>query len=80
LARQYKELSEKDMRKWQKKAEQDKMRYQEEMTHYVPAEDPTGGKKGKKQKKVRKEGLNLSLFFHGIYMSNLPFHFFSFRL
>lgn len=51
LARQYKELNEKDMRKWEKKAEQDKMRYQEEMKHYIPAEDPTGGKKGKKQKK-----------------------------
>jgi hypothetical protein len=51
LARKYKELPEKEMRKWEKKAEQDKMRYQEEMKHYIPAEDPTGGKKGKKQKK-----------------------------
>lgn len=39
------------MRKWEKKAEQDKLRYQEEMKHYVPAEDPTGGKKSKKAKK-----------------------------
>jgi hypothetical protein len=57
LARKYKELAEKEMRKWEKKAEQDKMRYQEEMKHYIPAEDPTGGKKGKKQKKVRKESV-----------------------
>lgn len=35
------------MKKWEKKAEQDKMRYQEEMKTYVPAEDPTGGRKGK---------------------------------
>jgi hypothetical protein len=70
LARKYKELAEKEMRKWEKKAEQDKMRYQEEMKHYIPAEDPTGGKKGKKQKKVRKE----SVVYHSPlieYMSNL---------
>lgn len=36
LAAQYKELPEKEMRKWEKKAEQDKIRYQEEMKHYVP--------------------------------------------
>jgi HMG (high mobility group) box len=50
LARQYKELPEKEQRKWDKKAEQEKIRYQEEMKHYIPSEDPTGGKK-KKQKK-----------------------------
>jgi len=49
LARQFKELPEKEARKWGKKAEEDKMRYQEEMKHYVPAEDPTGGT-GKKKK------------------------------
>lgn len=37
LAAQYKQLPEKEMRKWEKKAEQDKIRYQEEMNHYVPA-------------------------------------------
>jgi hypothetical protein len=63
LARKYKELAEKEMRKWEKKAEQDKMRYQEEMKHYIPAEDPTGGKKGKKQKKVRKESVIYHLLF-----------------
>ena len=39
------------MKKWTKKAEQDKIRYQEEMKHYVPMEDPTGGGKRKKAKK-----------------------------
>jgi hypothetical protein len=70
LARKYKELAEKEMRKWEKKAEQDKMRYQEEMKHYIPAEDPTGGKKGKKQKKVRKKSVIYHLHFIGS-MSNL---------
>ena len=47
LAAQFKALPEKEMRKWEKKAEQDKMRYQEEMKHYVPTEDPNAGRKGK---------------------------------
>lgn len=53
LARQFKELPDKEVRKWEKKAEQDKARYQAEMKHYVPTEEPGGkGKKGaKKQKK-----------------------------
>merc|ERR1719375_1860971 len=51
LSSQYKALSEKDMKKWVKKAEQDKIRYQEEMKHYVPMDDPTGGGKRKKAKK-----------------------------
>ena len=42
------------MRKWEKKAEQDKFRYQEEMKDYVPIEDPTGGGGKKKAKKVRR--------------------------
>jgi hypothetical protein len=50
LARQFKELPEKEVRKWAKKAEQDKIRYQEEMKHYVPTEDPSGGGGGKKKK------------------------------
>jgi len=53
LARKYKELPEKEMRKWEKKAEQDKIRYQEEMKHYIPIEDPTGG--GGKKKKAKKD-------------------------
>ena len=52
LARQFKELAEKESRKWSKKAEGDKARYQDEMKGYVPAHDPDGGgKKGKKAKK-----------------------------
>lgn len=51
LARQYKELSEKEMRKWEKKAEADKERYQREMVDYVPAEDPTGGSGKSKRSK-----------------------------
>jgi hypothetical protein len=50
LARQFKELPEKESKKWEKKAEGDKARYQEEMKHYIPAEDPTGGGGGKRKK------------------------------
>jgi hypothetical protein len=58
LARQFKELPEKEAKKWEKKAEQDKIRYQEEMKHYVPVEDPTGGGGGGggKTKKAKKVG------------------------
>ena len=51
LARQYKELSDKEMKKWEKKAEIDKARYQKEMETYVPTPDPTGGGKSKRGKK-----------------------------
>ena len=52
LARQFKELPEKEMKKWEKKAEADKARYAREMENYVPAEDPTGGAgKSKRSKK-----------------------------
>jgi HMG (high mobility group) box len=53
LAKKYKELPEKEVRKWEKKAEQEKLRYQEEMRHYTPADEPAGakGKRGKKAKK-----------------------------
>ncbi|GAX28452.1 high mobility group protein B3 [Fistulifera solaris] len=64
LAREYKELPEKEMRKWEKKAEQDKFRYQEEMKDYVPLEDPTGGggkKKAKKDPSAPKR--NMSAYF-----------------
>jgi HMG (high mobility group) box len=53
LARQFKELPEKEVRKWAKKAEGDKARYQEEMKDYVPVNDPDGG--GKKSKKAKKD-------------------------
>jgi len=65
LARQFKELPEKEARKWGKKAEEDKMRYQEEMKHYVPAEDPTGGtgKKKKSKKDPNAPKRNMSAYF-----------------
>lgn len=69
LARQYKELSEKEMKKWEKKAEADKLRYQREMADYVPAEDPTGGGGGKTKKSKRNTDPNApkrnSKFFSG---------------
>jgi high mobility group protein B2 len=55
LAKQFKELPEKEARKWEKKAEQDKVRYQEEMKHYIPIDDPTGGGAGGKRKKAKKD-------------------------
>jgi hypothetical protein len=51
LARQYKELSEKELKKWEKKAAADKERYVAAMEDYIPAEDPTGGGTKKKAKK-----------------------------
>ncbi len=58
LSAKFKALNEKERKKWEKKAEQDKIRYNEEMKHYVPMDDPDsvgGGGKGKrkKAKKVR---------------------------
>jgi len=65
LAATYKALKENEMKKWEKKAAADKLRYQEEMKHYVPAEDPTGG--GGKKKKAKKDPnapkRNMSAFF-----------------
>lgn len=43
------------MRKWEKKAEQEKARYQEEMKHYVPTEDPRSGGGGGSKKKQKKD-------------------------
>lgn len=51
MAREFKELNEKEVKKWAKKAEGDKMRYQDEMKDYIPTADPDGEKKGKKAKK-----------------------------
>lgn len=51
MARQFKELAEKEKIKWTKKADEDKARYAEQMKSYVPAEDPTGGRGKKKAKK-----------------------------
>jgi hypothetical protein len=62
LSAQYKGLSEKEMKKWQKKAEQDKMRYQEEMKHYIPMEEP-GGKRKKAKKDPNAPKRNMSAYF-----------------
>jgi high mobility group protein B2 len=50
-------LPEKERLKWEKKAEKDKLRYQEEMTHYTPPDDFDfgGGGGGKKAKKAKKD-------------------------
>jgi len=63
LARQYKQLNEKETRKWEKKAEQDKLRYQEEMKHYIPMEDPTGGGRKKAKKDPNAPKRNMSAYF-----------------
>jgi len=63
LARQFKSLPEKEVRKWEKKAEQDKLRYQEEMKHYIPAEDPTGGGRKKQKKDPNAPKRNMSAYF-----------------
>jgi len=65
LARKYKELGASDKRKWDKKAEEEKVRYQEEMKHYIPTEDPTGGGGGKKRSKKDPDApkRNMSAYF-----------------
>jgi hypothetical protein len=65
LARQFKELPEKESRKWVKKAEGDKVRYQDEMKDYVPTADPDGGKKGSKKAKKDPDApkRNMSAYF-----------------
>jgi hypothetical protein len=63
LSAQYKALSDKEMAKWNKKAEQDKLRYQHEMKSYVPMEDPTGGKKKKQKRDPNAPKRNMSAYF-----------------
>jgi hypothetical protein len=62
LSAQYKAMSEKEMKKFTKKAEQDKMRYQEEMKDYVPVEEE-GGKKKKAKKDPNAPKRNMSAYF-----------------
>ena len=62
LSAQYKALSDKEMKKWTKKAEQDKIRYQEEMKHYVPTEEE-GGRKKKKKRDPNAPKRNMSAYF-----------------
>jgi hypothetical protein len=63
LSNQYKALPEKEMKKWVKKAEQDKIRYQEEMKHYVPVEEPGGGRRKKAKKDPNAPKRNMSAYF-----------------
>jgi hypothetical protein len=63
LSAQYKALTEKEMKRWVKKSEQDKVRYQEEMKHYVPMDDPTGGKRKKAKKDPNAPKRNMSAYF-----------------
>eukprot|EP00527_Entomoneis_sp_CCMP2396_P003224 CAMPEP_0198142670 /NCGR_PEP_ID=MMETSP1443-20131203/5402_1 /TAXON_ID=186043 /ORGANISM="Entomoneis sp., Strain CCMP2396" /LENGTH=196 /DNA_ID=CAMNT_0043805739 /DNA_START=46 /DNA_END=636 /DNA_ORIENTATION=+ len=63
LAHQFKALNEKDKKKWDKKNEIDKARYQEEMKDYVPMEDPTGGGRKKQKKDPNAPKRNMSAYF-----------------
>jgi len=66
LAADYKQLPEKEMRKWEQKASEEKERYKDEMKDYVPVEDPTGGAGGKKKKAKKDPNApkrNMSAFF-----------------
>jgi high mobility group protein B2 len=62
LSAQYKAMTEKEMKKWTKKAEGDKLRYQEEMKDYVPIEEP-GGKRKKAKKDPNAPKRNMSAYF-----------------
>lgn len=50
------------MKKWTKKAEADKLRYQEEMNDYVPVEEP-GGKRKKAKKDPNAPKKNMTAYF-----------------
>jgi len=64
LSAQYKALNEKERKKWDKKAEKDKIRYQEEMVHYVPPDDvEDGGRKKKRKKDPNAPKRNMSAYF-----------------
>ena len=62
MSAQYKALSEKELKKWTKKAEADKIRYQEEMSEYVPMEEP-GGKRKKAKKDPNAPKKNMTAYF-----------------
>ena len=62
MSTQYKALSEKELKKWTKKAEADKIRYQEEMSEYVPMEEP-GGKRKKAKKDPNAPKKNMTAYF-----------------
>jgi len=62
LSAQYKALPEKETKKWAKKAEQEKSRYQDEMKDYIPIEGE-GGKKKKTKKDPNAPKRNMSAYF-----------------
>ncbi len=62
LSAQYKALPDKELKKWIKKAEGDKSRYQEEMKDYVPMDEP-GGKRKKAKKDPNAPKRNMSAYF-----------------
>ena len=59
LSAEFKELPDKERSKWEKKAEKDKVRYQNEMKSYTPPSDESDSddepKKSKKKKKAAKD-------------------------
>lgn len=57
MSAQYKALSDKEKKKWEKKAEQDKARYLREMEDYVPPDDSDSEDGGKKKKKKKDPNL-----------------------
>lgn len=63
----FKALPDKERKKWDKKAEKDKIRYQEDMKHYVPPDDEdlggAGGKKKKRKKDPNAPKRNMSAYF-----------------
>uniref|UniRef100_A0A7S2GRI5 HMG box domain-containing protein n=1 Tax=Helicotheca tamesis TaxID=374047 RepID=A0A7S2GRI5_9STRA len=70
MSNEFKQLSEKEAKKWNKKAAKDKIRYQEEMKNYTPPSDdsdsddePRGKKKKKQKKDPNKPKRNQSAFF-----------------
>lgn len=62
LSKQFKALPERETKKWQSKAEKDKIRYQEDMKHYVAPPEPAGKKK-KRKKDPNAPKRNMSAFF-----------------
>mmetsp|Transcript_11818 Transcript_11818/g.14314 ORF Transcript_11818/g.14314 Transcript_11818/m.14314 type:complete len:203 (-) Transcript_11818:246-854(-) len=62
LSVMYKQLTDKEKKKWDKAAEKDKMRYLEQMKDYVPPPEPAGGRK-KKKKDPNAPKRNMSAFF-----------------
>jgi high mobility group protein B2 len=63
LSAQYKALSEKERKKWDKKAEKDKARYQDLMKDYVAPPEVDEGPKKKRKKDPSAPKRNMSAYF-----------------